>query len=91
MHLSWAQHLKDPAKKAQFQRDVKAAYPILSRLNDILDEEDKQVERWLTNKDSLDKPNWDNKLAFANGDHYRKEKIKELILSVKETKPNDNG
>ncbi len=84
MHLSWTKHLKsEPSKQADFTNTIKSAWPVLARLLEILEEEDEAVERWITSQKTFDNPNWGYKLAFVNGDHYRKERIKDLIMSIK--------
>ena len=90
MHLAWTRHLKgEPKKQSDFENTIRSAWPALSRLVDILEEDDKAIERWVISQKAFDTPNWIHKIAFVNGDHYRKEKIIELIKSIQETKKND--
>jgi hypothetical protein len=89
MNLKWLKHLKDSDKQKDFRQQIKAAWPVLERLKEILDEETLSQENWSVSQKSFDNPNWEFKMAFVTGDRHRCHKIKELINSVKETIDHD--
>lgn len=67
MYTKWTEHLSDHEDKQRFQKRIQAAKPILVRLMEILDVEEKTLDRSELNVDQFDKPNWDYKQAFKNG------------------------
>lgn len=90
MNLKWLKHLsQDQAKQKDFKQQLKAAWPVLERLRDILDEETTSQENWAVSQKSFDTMNWEFKMAFITGDRHRCHKIKELINSIKENIDHD--
>lgn len=81
MQLSndWTKHLRDPKEKKEFERIVKASTILLSRLNDILSEYEKEISKQELKLDSYDSPSWSHKQAHLNGRRQSINRIKDLI------------
>lgn len=77
--LVWTNHLPDQEKPA-FEAMVRNSTLLLSRLNEILSDEEKTVYRSLT-KD-FDSPNWSHEHAFRLGELSRIRKLKDLISFI---------
>lgn len=83
----WTQHLRNkPEEKQQFEEYVKSSKLLINRLNDILDEFDKSLERSETSLEAFDNPNWAYKQAFMNGYRGCLQKLKTAISIDQEEK-----
>lgn len=80
MLSAWTQHLRnDPKAKQEFEEYVKGSKPLLNRLNEILDELEKSLDRSEIKPEVFDNPNWAYLQAYKNGYRGSLEKIKTLI------------
>lgn len=86
MHPQWTRHLKDPKDKQEFEQLLRGNTTIFNRILGIIKEEEDTIERWIDNPATFDSPNWEYKFAYKNGDRARLTKLKNLILSIMETK-----
>ena len=76
MNSKWTSHLsKDSLKKEEFQSVVKAAYPVLSRLIDILTKDIETNRREQKKIDLYDCPNWQLLQADCNATQRTLDKI----------------
>lgn len=67
MYTKWTQHLKDPQEKADFERSILSAKPVLERVLYLLKEEEKSLDRSEVDIKQFDQPNWAERQAFKNG------------------------
>ena len=80
MLSAWTKHLeKDPQAKEDFANYVLGSKALISRLNDILDEIESNLERSELNKESFENSNWAYVQAFRLGHKAMIEKIKTII------------
>lgn len=67
MYVGWTKHLQDAQDKGRFETQVYASKPVLDRLIQLLDDEEKGVDMSEMSISDYDKPNWDYKQAHKNG------------------------
>ena len=79
MHSKWTAHLsKDSLKKEEFSKCVKADYPVLSRLKDILTKDIETNSREQKKIDLYDFPNCHLMQADCNATQRTLEKVLDL-------------
>jgi hypothetical protein len=71
----WVRHLKDQESKQTFEQTVRASVTALSRLYDLLEENERSLLNQETDLEDFNSTDWAFKQAFRNG---RKSQIKEL-------------
>ena len=87
MLMRWTQTIKDPKAKEDFEAQVKSAKPVLDRLYEIIEEDEKGLETIDSSVRAYDNPNWPYRQAHVNGYKGAFKNIKTLInLDPKETK-----
>lgn len=64
---AWTKNLKDPADIKKFEDALKAATPVLERLQELLSEMDQEVTTKELSSKIYDLPNWDFRQAHFNG------------------------
>jgi hypothetical protein len=79
MYSAWTKNLKDPEDIIRFQNTVHSAKPVLDRLIQLIEEEEKALERSETDIRIFDLPNWAERQAFKNGCRSYMNTIKKLI------------
>jgi len=85
MITAWTHHLSDPAEKDQFEKSLRNSKWILDRLNEMLVDMDKSLDRQETSPASYDTPSWAYKQAHLNGYRSCLSKVQQLInLDLKE-------
>lgn len=76
MQSKWTQHLKTEEEKAEFERDIRNSKFILDRLNQILVDMERELDREEISPRAYDLPNWDYRQAHSNGFRQCLSKIK---------------
>lgn len=79
MYSSWTKNLKDPEEIQRFQNTIQSAKPVLDRLIELVNEEEKALDRSETDIRVFDLPNWAERQAFKNGCRSYMQTIKKLI------------
>lgn len=83
----WTNHLRNnPEEKQKFEEYVKNSKLLINRLNDILTEFEKSVDRSEKTLDQFDDPNWAYRQAFMNGYKGCLSKLKTAISIDQEEK-----
>lgn len=75
----WSQNLKTDDERTRFENSVLGAKSIISRLYDILEEEESEIDRSELTLDTYSTPNWAEKQAHKNGQRAILRKIKNII------------
>jgi hypothetical protein len=75
----WTRHIRDPVKKADFEKVIRNSSLLLSRLKEILEEEKRSLDSQDASLESFSDPNWPYKQAFNLGQKARIEKLISLI------------
>jgi hypothetical protein len=79
LSLRWSQHLNNKKEKEDFEFLVKNNTVLLSRLKNILEEEEQTIFTSETKLDDFSDPNWSHKQAFRNGQLSVLRKLKLLL------------
>lgn len=79
INLRWVSHIKDPEKKSEFTKTILASTTMASRLLEILEEEERQIDSSMCSIKEFDSPNWSLKQAFYQGEKSRIKKLRELL------------
>lgn len=79
MMSQWTSHLKTKEEKEAFEGSVTGAKQVLSRLSQILSQEEEEITRTELSTDAYDNPNWSHKQAFKNGQRSVYRKLQFLI------------
>lgn len=79
LSLNWTKHIKDPEKKEAFEASIRASTTALSRLKEILEEEETNLNIVETSINDFDVPNWEARQAFRNGMRLQIRRTKELL------------
>lgn len=67
MYSTWTKNIQDPEEKANFERTVQSARPVLRRLTEMLEEEERALDRSEVDIKTFDLPNWAHRQAYKNG------------------------
>ena len=67
MLLPWTKHIKDAEEKKRFENEIIGSRRVLERLQELLDEEEKLIDRLETTPRIFDQPNWYERQIFYNG------------------------
>lgn len=79
MISKWTEHLRnDPKAKEKFEQYVKGSKELLNRLEDILTDLEKSLDRSEIDPNQFDNPNWAYLQAYKNGCKGMLQKIKTL-------------
>jgi hypothetical protein len=76
LSLTWTRHIKDGEQKQKFEQALRASTTIVTRLQQILDEEEKALDKASVD---FDNPSWSHKQAFILGQKDTLRKLKELV------------
>lgn len=83
--IPWVRHLKDPDSKVRFEQSVRASVTALSRLHDLLDEEEELLHNQESSTDDyFGTTDWAYKQAFRNGKKAQIREIKRLLSFIKD-------
>lgn len=82
MDIRWTAHLQDPERREEFRKLLNNSTTVFSRLLQILEEEERNIERKENSPDDFSDPSWSHKQAFRNGDRSRLQRIKDLLSFV---------
>ena len=88
MYHEWFRHLQDENAQEAFKKKITSSKEVLERLDNILTEEEKNLDKNETTTKAFEDPNWAYKQAFYNGFRASNAFIKKLIRldQQKETK-----
>lgn len=79
----WVRHLKDQGHKDKFEQSVRASVTALSRLYDLMEEEEEQISKQETSADDFTNTDWAFKQAFRNGRKTQIKELKQLLQFIK--------
>lgn len=79
LSVEWTKHLKDPDRKAGFEKTLRNNTLIMDRLYDILTEWERLVLASETNPADYDAASWSHKQAHRNGNREIIKKLKDLV------------
>jgi hypothetical protein len=76
LSLLWTKHIKDPAKKAEFESTIRSSRTALDRLTEIIDH---LTEELSAKEANFDDPNWPYRQANLIGQRQAYKTIRKLI------------
>lgn len=76
---AWVQHIQDPDKRKDFEALVRNSTQVLSRLKEILDDREREMNNVSYSLNDFSDGNWAYKQAFRNGKFTALKEIKELL------------
>jgi hypothetical protein len=79
MITQWTKNLRTEEDKKRFESTLQGSKIILDRLQQLLEEEEKDIDYSETNLGTYETPNWAAKQAHKNGQRAMLQKIKSLI------------
>lgn len=79
MMSQWTKNLSSPEEKERFQNSILGSRPVLERLCELLNEEEKDLDLSEFKDSVYDTPSWSAKQAHKNGERSMLRKIKSLI------------
>lgn len=79
MYTKWTQHIKDQDAKDRFEKLIYSSREVLDRLQVILKEDERVLNRSETDTKNFDSPNWDYRQAFKNGQRNKIDDVLRLI------------
>lgn len=82
--VQWVKNIKDQKQKELFIEQLFGCSVALDRLKSILIEELRLLSARELSEEAFDKPNWDYRQAYINGDKARLKKILDLINITKD-------
>jgi hypothetical protein len=83
MNTVWTKNLKTPKEREDFESLLHNSVRVLTRLREILDEEENELNREELKTVDFDTGSWAYKAAFRLGQKHRIKKLKELIEMTK--------
>jgi hypothetical protein len=82
LSTQWTRNIKDPKKREDFERTLRASNTLVIRLLEILDEEERALNTGECSLKDFEDPSWAYKQAFKNGDRQRIKKLRDLLSFV---------
>ncbi len=79
MKTAWIKNLQTDEEKTRFESSLISAKPVLSRLTQLLIEEEEGIDRSELQIDTYESASWSSKQAHKNGQRAMLRKIKNLI------------
>lgn len=79
----WVRHLKDQESREKFEQSVRASVTALSRLYDLLGEQERDLLAQETSVDDFLNSDWAFKQAFRNGRKAQIREMKALLEAIK--------
>lgn len=86
MISAWTKHLSTEEEKTKFRNEVLSARSVLRRLNELLDEEERSLDRSEMDVKSYESPSWAYLQADKNG-FRRALKITKIITNLDHKEP----
>lgn len=77
--MVWTKHLRDNEEKKTFEASLRNSKVALGRLQQILDEMERDLSSSETSLKDFEDPNWSHKQAFKNGNRAIIKDIRRLI------------
>lgn len=81
----WTAHLKSQEQKAEFEKLLLSSSTTLSRLKEILKQNERDLQASEYKADDFNDPSWSHKQAFRNGQKSVYNELLKLLSFVKET------
>jgi hypothetical protein len=75
---AWTQHLP-PEKKKDFEALVRNSTQLLTRLKQIIEDRERELNNSNYSIDDFKDPNWSHKQAYRNGELTELKRLKEII------------
>lgn len=89
MITQWISHLNDPEDRVRFSQSIRNSRPVLERLAQIIDTQERGLDRFETGAELYKQPGWSGLLAYTQGKRSAYRLIKELLeIDLKD--PNEN-
>lgn len=82
--LPWVRHLKGVEQKDKFEASIRASVTALSRLYDLLEEQERDIINQESSLDDFSNTDWPYKQSFRNGQKSQIRELKKLLAFVKE-------
>lgn len=82
--VAWVKNIKDPTEKDNFEKSLRSSNVALSRLIDLLEEREAEINRQDATIDDFVNVDWAFKQAFRNGQKAMVREIKQLMAFTKE-------
>jgi hypothetical protein len=82
--LQWVRHLRDQDSKDKLEQAIRGSVTALSRLLDLLEEQEQALNNQEASTSDFEDPNWSHKQAFRNGQKNQLKEIKKLLAFTKE-------
>lgn len=79
LNLFWTKHLRDPKKKAEFEKTIIASTTMRERLLEILAEEETQIDSSACSIKDFENASWAYKQAFVLGEKAIIKKLRDLL------------
>lgn len=79
LSLVWSKHIRDPKKKAEFEKTIIASTTMRDRLLEILAEEEAQIDSSACSSKDFENPSWAYKQAFVLGEKAIIKKLRDLL------------
>lgn len=79
MMSQWTKNLSTSEERERFQNSVLGSRPVLERLYELLDEEERDLDSSELKESVYDTPSWSALQAHKNGQRSMIRKIKQLI------------
>jgi len=75
----WTKGITDPEKKDKFEATIRASTTLSYRLLEILEEEERELDKLTMASSDFDSPSWAYKQAYRLGEKARLKKLRDLF------------
>jgi hypothetical protein len=82
--VAWIKNLNDPTERENFEKTIRSSAVALSRLIDLLDEKEAEINRQEVSVDDFANTDWAYKQAFRNGQKATYVEIRKLLTFIKD-------
>ena len=81
--MVWTKHLQDSKARESFEGILRNNVQLFTRLTEIIEETERDLNSKETSIDDFGDPNWAYKQAYRNGERSQLRKIKQLFEFIK--------
>jgi hypothetical protein len=81
---AWIKNLNDPIERDNFEKTIRSSAVALSRLIDLLEEKEAEINRQEATVEDFVNTDWAFKQAYRNGQKATYREVRQLLTFVKE-------
>ena len=83
LSLEWTNHIREEDERTRFEQSVRSSSLVLSRLLQIIEQRENELDRQEAKLSDYDTPAWSHKQAHRNGERSSLKKLSGLLNFIR--------